>query len=442
MLQLIPDWTGESYIRLIRIVISVINIFRSCLANCFVDIVPQLSHSGQPEESVRGKEIENRSCSSKQESFTPELIDAKLIEQKAIRESRITPPDVQMAMLQNAALLRVCDHFNHYLIKDVSDYLSQRLVTKIIRKSVKVQQVESYCNKALSTKIGKPQNGETRHSNVRPNLKRRCTDNYLRQQSSVTFDDTQKKAKATPRSVTETRRKIPPVKFYKSVEYVHILLSDKVSLGLKNKARQLHEISTARLFMPNTRHDDVEMSDEFILHIKNIRVLDIISQLKRIRPRIPQIRVSNTRLAQAASGCAPSVDVLPIFDVKQQSVRNPARMGGTSLSGVYSRGLNEGRLAKGVDFVCLKWHPMAMLESEDDARRNLKNLTTLLLKLNSAYDKLAIALIFTKGYSQDKNHCLDSSHQWGAADGSDSLPQTPVILGTVNLNVELCLLYK
>ncbi|KOX80316.1 hypothetical protein WN51_08095, partial [Melipona quadrifasciata] len=53
----------------------------------------------------------------------------------------------------------------------------------------------------------------------------------------------------------------------------------------------------------------------------------------RNRPRIPQIRVSNTRLAQAASGCAPSVDVLPIFDVKQQSVRNPARMGvRTSLS--------------------------------------------------------------------------------------------------------------
>ncbi|KOX77226.1 hypothetical protein WN51_10316 [Melipona quadrifasciata] len=50
------------------------------------------------------------------------------------------------------------------------------------------------------------------------------------------------------------------------------------------------------------------------------------AQLDR-RPRIPQIRVSNTRLAQAASGCAPSVDVLPIFDVKQQSVRNPARMG-------------------------------------------------------------------------------------------------------------------
>ncbi|KOX74071.1 hypothetical protein WN51_14151 [Melipona quadrifasciata] len=52
------------------------------------------------------------------------------------------------------------------------------------------------------------------------------------------------------------------------------------------------------------------------------------------RPRIPQILVSNTRLAQAASGCAPSVDVLPIFDVKQQSMRNPARMGANqSLAG-------------------------------------------------------------------------------------------------------------
>ncbi|KAK1137900.1 hypothetical protein K0M31_002394 [Melipona bicolor] len=54
------------------------------------------------------------------------------------------------------------------------------------------------------------------------------------------------------------------------------------------------------------------------------------------RTMIPQILVSNTRLAQAASGCAPSVDALPIFDVKQQSVRNPARMGGcpTSLVGL------------------------------------------------------------------------------------------------------------
>ncbi|KOX68360.1 hypothetical protein WN51_07124 [Melipona quadrifasciata] len=51
------------------------------------------------------------------------------------------------------------------------------------------------------------------------------------------------------------------------------------------------------------------------------------AESKRERPTIPRIRVSNTRLAQAASGCAPSVDVLPIFDVKQQSVRNPARNG-------------------------------------------------------------------------------------------------------------------
>ncbi|KOX78702.1 hypothetical protein WN51_07563 [Melipona quadrifasciata] len=36
------------------------------------------------------------------------------------------------------------------------------------------------------------------------------------------------------------------------------------------------------------------------------------------RPKIPQLRVSNTRLAQAASGCAPSAEVLPISDVKQK----------------------------------------------------------------------------------------------------------------------------
>ncbi|KOX68362.1 hypothetical protein WN51_07126 [Melipona quadrifasciata] len=55
--------------------------------------------------------------------------------------------------------------------------------------------------------------------------------------------------------------------------------------------------------------------------------LKSLSICSGLAPRIPQVRVSNTRLAEAASGYAPSVDVLPIFDVKQQSVRNPARMG-------------------------------------------------------------------------------------------------------------------
>ncbi|KOX69215.1 NADH-ubiquinone oxidoreductase chain 5 [Melipona quadrifasciata] len=45
-----------------------------------------------------------------------------------------------------------------------------------------------------------------------------------------------------------------------------------------------------------------------------------VARRKQGAARIPQIRVSNTRLAQAASGCAPSVDVLPIFDVKQRRV--------------------------------------------------------------------------------------------------------------------------
>ncbi|KOX74314.1 Fatty acyl-CoA reductase 1 [Melipona quadrifasciata] len=62
------------------------------------------------------------------------------------------------------------------------------------------------------------------------------------------------------------------------------------------------------------------------------------------RPRIPPIRVSNTRLAQAASGCAPSVHVLPIFDVKQQRVRNPARMGATLTAFLLGFSYNNKRL--------------------------------------------------------------------------------------------------
>ncbi|KOX76299.1 5-hydroxytryptamine receptor 1 [Melipona quadrifasciata] len=52
-------------------------------------------------------------------------------------------------------------------------------------------------------------------------------------------------------------------------------------------------------------------------------------------PTIPRLRVSNTRLAQAASGCAPSVEVLPIFDVKQAACGTPLGGGvfGASLSG-------------------------------------------------------------------------------------------------------------
>ncbi|KOX76226.1 hypothetical protein WN51_11966 [Melipona quadrifasciata] len=52
---------------------------------------------------------------------------------------------------------------------------------------------------------------------------------------------------------------------------------------------------------------------------EHLMTADNVNGVRGERPRIPQIRVSNTRLAQAASGCAPSVDVLPIFDVKQQN---------------------------------------------------------------------------------------------------------------------------
>ncbi|KOX74040.1 hypothetical protein WN51_14120 [Melipona quadrifasciata] len=55
------------------------------------------------------------------------------------------------------------------------------------------------------------------------------------------------------------------------------------------------------------------------------------------RPTIPRLRVSNTRPAQAASGCAPSVEVLLICDVAANKAEcgNTARRGGcwASLSG-------------------------------------------------------------------------------------------------------------
>ncbi|KOX73217.1 hypothetical protein WN51_00328 [Melipona quadrifasciata] len=54
------------------------------------------------------------------------------------------------------------------------------------------------------------------------------------------------------------------------------------------------------------------------------------------RPMIPQLRVSNLRLVDAASGCAPSVEVLPISDVAANKAEcgNTAKMRApTSLAG-------------------------------------------------------------------------------------------------------------
>ncbi|KOX78646.1 hypothetical protein WN51_07507 [Melipona quadrifasciata] len=71
---------------------------------------------------------------------------------------------------------------------------------------------------------------------------------------------------------------------------------------------------------------------DFYAFVRN----SMIPNCTECRPRIPQLRVSNTRLAQAASGCAPSAEVLPISDVKQkQSAATPlggntARMHGPS----------------------------------------------------------------------------------------------------------------
>ncbi|KOX70236.1 hypothetical protein WN51_05514 [Melipona quadrifasciata] len=65
------------------------------------------------------------------------------------------------------------------------------------------------------------------------------------------------------------------------------------------------------------------------VNTQNIEYLELCWNIsngqEQLWPRIPRLRVSNTRLAQAASGCAPSVDVLPISDVKQATIRNLAR---------------------------------------------------------------------------------------------------------------------
>ncbi|KOX73432.1 hypothetical protein WN51_14478 [Melipona quadrifasciata] len=86
---------------------------------------------------------------------------------------------------------------------------------------------------------------------------------------------------------------------------------------------------------------------------------------------ITQIRVSNTRLAQAASGCAPSVDVLPIFDVKQQSVRNPARMGEPASSRF---SYNNKRLG------CSKWRVTETRSFNEDGKAQFQVKRVVLLK--------------------------------------------------------------
>ncbi|KOX68258.1 Serine/threonine-protein phosphatase 2B catalytic subunit 2 [Melipona quadrifasciata] len=108
-----------------------------------------------------------------------------------------------------------------------------------------------------------------------------------------------------------------------NILYVQILQNQKLFLKLKYFTLWMFHVLSVRLL-------DLLKAEAFLNYTFNLSDREETQFWKpqRLnRPRIPQIRVSNTRLAQAASGCAPSVEVLPIFDVKQQSVRNPARMG-------------------------------------------------------------------------------------------------------------------
>ncbi|KOX69292.1 hypothetical protein WN51_04329 [Melipona quadrifasciata] len=141
---------------------------------------------------------------------------------------------------------------------------------------------------------------------------------------------------------TESRRKPPPMKELANVACQFVISSffitesDFIGGNPGNRASSGATPMQRKLAIGTCQIDEYrKLNQHFERNASNVRKNDNpwhqgTSDARR--PRIPQIRVSNTRLAQAASGCAPSVDVLPIFDVKQQSARNPARMGGTSLS--------------------------------------------------------------------------------------------------------------
>ncbi|KAK1126362.1 hypothetical protein K0M31_005000 [Melipona bicolor] len=123
---------------------------------------------------------------------------------------------------------------------------------------------------------------------------------------------------------------------------------------------------------------------------------------------ILQILVSNTRLAQAASGCAPSVDVLPIFDVKQQSVRNPARIGDQKTNPTCQQvkygvqavfGPSDPILGQHIHSICDALdipHLEARLDLDTEAKEFSINLYPAQSLLNAAYQDIMEFLNWTK----------------------------------------------
>ncbi|KOX81321.1 hypothetical protein WN51_12309 [Melipona quadrifasciata] len=141
------------------------------------------------------------------------------------------------------------------------------------------------------------------------------------------------------------------------------------------------------------------------------------------RPRIPQIRVSNTRLAQAASGCAPSVDVLPIFDIKQQSVRNPARMDANQPSRFsYNKRLGEDRNGEAEVSRDVKSAPRVTMVKMDVKLTEVVKDAVEGRMVGSGCERESDCDSFCVS---SRSHCLDSSVGLMAA---DSLPQTLVVV--------------
>ncbi|KOX73219.1 hypothetical protein WN51_00330 [Melipona quadrifasciata] len=98
----------------------------------------------------------------------------------------------------------------------------------------------------------------------------------------------------------------------------------------------------------------------------------------------PRLRVSNTRLAQAASGCAPSVEVLPISDVAANKAEcgNTAKMRApTSLAGSYDTSVWAGQLLRDIITVYRLKVSKACLTEEECNTPRMKRHSGVISKL-------------------------------------------------------------
>ncbi|KOX72367.1 hypothetical protein WN51_01466 [Melipona quadrifasciata] len=91
--------------------------------------------------------------------------------------------------------------------------------------------------------------------------------------------------------------------------------------------RQVKKRGSEKLYETNEAEEELPSTENYGKELNKPQEREKNVVIVLFGHMIPRLRVSNTRLAQAASGCAPSVEVLPIFDVKQAACGTPARRG-------------------------------------------------------------------------------------------------------------------